>query len=137
MAPFQGGEKESQLRMKPRHAPRAQTQPCQGLWLEALNDYCKPLNIIICISPPPNVLHVQHVYLSAQPFERLNERPVGQRRGERAAVPLPMNVTSIETTLRCQRGAGKCIQISPGTNLFARSGNYVVISKKKGNFTCM
>lgn len=58
LAPFQGGEKESQLRMKPRHAPRAQTQPCQGLWLEALNDYCKPLNIIICISPPPNVLHV-------------------------------------------------------------------------------
>lgn len=42
-----------------------------------------------------------------------------------------MNVTSIETTLRCQRGAGKCIQISPGTNLFARSGNDVVISKKK------
>lgn len=46
-------------------------------------------------------------------------------------MPLPMNVTSIETTLRCQRGAGKCVQISPGTNLFARSGNYVVISKRQ------
>lgn len=58
LALFQGVQTESQLRMQPRHALQAEDQPCQGLWLEALNDYCKPLNIIICISPPPNVLHV-------------------------------------------------------------------------------
>lgn len=134
LALFQGVQTESQLRMWPRHALQAEDQPCQVLWLEALNDYCKPLNIIICISPPPNVLHVQHVYLFAQSFKRLNKQPCLLKREGNGLPWLSqwMRLLS-KMTRRCQCGEGKCLQISLGKNLFARSGNYVVISK--GNFT--